>query len=300
VTGTNSDVKDRPLQVASYDATSRSFSAPMTIYTPPTDHRVGYPAFLPASDGVLFEHEIRKGGDNVVTTRNCARSELWWTKLDGNAPTSVPLARTNGKNGAASYLPTSGKNHGIAEAGDPSCGANETGNDDSTLSYEPTVLPIVAGGYAWVVFTSRRLYGNQLDQFPWNSWPPNYDTTDLAQAPVKKLWVAAIDLNAPAGTDPSHPAFYLPAQEILAGNSRGFWVLDPCRSDGTSCTSGDQCCNGYCQPDLSMSGSGMPGSLICANSAACAGLQEKCVVATDCCDSSNTCVNGFCATTPIL
>jgi len=32
--------------------------------------------------------------------------------------------------------------------------------DDSTLQYEPTVAPIVAGGYAWVVFTSRRLYGN--------------------------------------------------------------------------------------------------------------------------------------------
>ncbi len=34
--------------------------------------------------------------------------------------------------------------------------------DDTTLNYEPTVLPVVSGGYAWVVFTSRRLYGNQL------------------------------------------------------------------------------------------------------------------------------------------
>ena len=36
------------------------------------------------------------------------------------------------------------------------------------------------------------------------------------------------------GTDASHPAFYLPAQELLAGNARGFWVLDPCQTDGTS------------------------------------------------------------------
>ena len=50
--------------------------------------------------------------------------------------------------------------------------------------------------------------------------------SDGARRP-KKLWVAAIDLNAPAGTDPRHPAFYLPAQELLAGNARGFWVVDP-------------------------------------------------------------------------
>ena len=34
---------------------------------------------------------------------------------------------------------------------------------------------------------------------------------------------------------PSHPAFYLPAQELLAGNARGFWTVDPCHADGTSC-----------------------------------------------------------------
>ena len=63
-----------------------------------------------------------------------------------------------------------------------------------------------------------------------------------------KLWVAAIDLNAPAGTDPSHPAFYLPAQELLAGNSRGYWVVDPCHVDLTSCETGDECCGGFCRP----------------------------------------------------
>ncbi len=110
-----------------------------------------------------------------------------------------------------------------------------------------------------MVFTSRRLYGNQLTEVPWLSWPPDYDTTSLAQATVKKLWVAAIDLNAPPGTDLSHPAFYLPAQEILAGNSRGFWVLDPCKQNGQACQTGDQCCNGYCEAD------GEGGALVCAS-----------------------------------
>jgi hypothetical protein len=136
------------------------------------------------------------------------------------------------------------------------------------------------------------MYGNLLDQVPWLSWPPSYDTTDLAQAPVKKLWVAAIDLSAPAGSDASFPAFYLPAQELLAGNSRGFWVLDPCHADGTTCETGDQCCGGFCQ----LNGAG--GALVCSNappSNHCSQPQEKCATSADCCDATNLCVNGFCA-----
>jgi hypothetical protein len=107
---------------------------------------------------------------------------------------------------------------------------------------------------------------------------------------TKKLWVAAIDLGAAPGTDASHPAFYLPAQEILACNSRGFWVLDPCRDDGSSCTSGDQCCNGYCEPN------GPMGALVCSNPppGMCAGPMERCSSDADCCQGDDICVNGFC------
>jgi hypothetical protein len=106
----------------------------------------------------------------------------------------------------------------------------------------------------------------------------------------KKLWVAAIDLDAKPGTDASHPAFYLPGQELLAGNSRGFWVLDPCRADGDSCATGDQCCNGFCQPDDK-------GALVCGAKPptySCSGLQEKCETDVDCCDKSHSCIGGFC------
>ena len=107
---------------------------------------------------------------------------------------------------------------------------------------------------------------------------------------TKKLWVAAIDLGAAPGTDVSHPAFYLPAQELLAGNSRAFWVLDPCRNDGSSCESGDQCCNGYCEAN------GDGGALICSNTIpSCASIGDKCKVATDCCDPAAQCINNFCA-----
>jgi hypothetical protein len=289
VTGSLADIKDRPLMVSTYDNGSHTFGTPVTFYTPPTGERIGYPAFLPDSSGLIFEHEVRKGNDDtVMVTRNSARSELWWMK-NAASPMPVRLKTLNGVGATGSYLPTGAAQHGLNNTG------TEASYDDTTLDYEPTVLPIVAGGYAWVVFTSRRLYGNACVTDPWASSPGGYDLTDPAVAPTKKLWVAAIDLNAAAGTDPSHPAFYLPAQELTAGNSRGFWVLDPCRADGASCESGDQCCNGYCQPDPAN-----PASLVCSPTAACAGLQEKCTTAADCCDTTNSCINGFCAASQIL
>lgn len=291
VTGSTNDVKGS-LVVADYDKTSHAFSNVRTIASPASGQRIGYPVFLPDDSALVYETELRTSqADTVMVTRDGARSELWWVNLKGT-PKPVALAELNGKNGTTSYLPIGPNNHGIAGASDPRSSYSETGYDDTTLNYEPTVLPVVAGGYAWVVFTSRRLYGNQLTAVPWQSWPPDYDTTDLAQATVKKLWVSAVDMNAPAGSDPSHPAFYLPAQEILAGNSRGFWVLDPCRADGQSCQTGDQCCNGYCEP------SGDGGALVCGGAppnSTCSKPQEKCTTAADCCDSSNSCINGFCA-----
>jgi hypothetical protein len=254
--------------------------------TPQSGQRVGYPFFLPDDTGLLFETEVRAStSDSVMVTRNGARSELWWVNTAGT-PQPVALANLNGKG----YLPLGPNNHGGGTATDPQDSYSESGQDDTTLNYEPTILPVAEGGYAWVVFTSRRMYGNALQAVPYQSWPPSYDTTSLAQATVKKLWVAAIDLNAAPGTDPSHPAFYLPAQEILAGNSRGFWVLDPCKPDGQTCQSGDQCCNGYCEPN------GDGGALICSNTTpSCAGVSDKCKTAADCCDKTNTCVDGFCA-----
>jgi hypothetical protein len=291
-TGNTGDVAGKPIVVAAYDSTTQTFSNPQTVVTPTAAQlRIGYPVFLPDNSGILFESQVRKGcSDSVMVTRNGTRSQLWWTNIGAAAaPQPVALATLNG----TGYVPTAGNNHGVGNSTDPeNCGMNESTYDDTTLNYEPTVLPVVAGGYAWVVITSRRLYGNELTATPWQSWPPDYNTQDLSQAAVKKLWVAAIDLGAAPGADPSHPAFYLPAQEILAGNSRGFWVLDPCASDGTACQTGDQCCNGYCEPN------GDAGALICSNApvgTTCSAPQEKCTTAKDCCDMTNTCVNGFCA-----
>ena len=110
--------------------------------------------------------------------------------------------------------------------------------------------PVASGGYVWVVFTSRRLYGNVATSDPWLSDPRSYDDDQAREHHLQEaLGRGDRSRTPPAGTDPSHPAFYLPAQELLAGNARGFWVLDPCKPDGQSCESGDQCCNGFCEPD---------------------------------------------------
>ncbi len=243
----------------------------------------GWPSFLPSGKQVVFANATRGANSNetYMGTRDGERTELWWTS--STTENAVALNYLNGKDATdASYLPSGGNKHGTGDGI----------YDDSTLNYEPTVNPVLTGGYAWVVFTSRRMYGNLAVGDPWLSDPRDYDATDPSKITTKKLWVAAVRPDTPLGTDPSYPAFYLPAQELLAGNARGFWVLDPCAAEGTSCETGDQCCGGYCQP------SGTGGALVCSDTTtttSCAAEQEKCTTQADCCNGSAVCVNGFCS-----
>lgn len=149
---------------------------------------------------------------------------------------------------------------------------------DENKNYEPTTAPIASGGYFWAMFTSRRTYGNKLTG-------SEYET--------KRLWVAAIDPNAPDGVDPSHPAFFISGQELTSGNSRGFWALDACKPNGQSCESGDECCEGFCNP------SGEPPQFLCGpKDSSCSDEFEKCVTSADCCEAEFQCVNGVCTYIP--
>src|ERR1019366_2976780 len=211
-----------------FDKATSTFSGVQVLATMTGGKRAGFPSFFPTDDAVAFHYQL-VNANHLLNTWPGTASNLY--ALNGLNP-----------GGASSYLPTGPTNHAT----------------DSVLSYEPTVNPVSSGGYIWVIFTRRRLYGSVATTDPWQSDPRNYDATKVANAACKKLWVAAIDLNAKAGTDPSHPAFYLPAQELLAGNSRGYWVVDPCEQNGPSCLTGDQCCNGNCEP-------GGDGGLVCTN-----------------------------------
>jgi hypothetical protein len=270
------------MDVARPDANTFNFTNAKSVYTSAASSQIpGWPFFLPDNSGVVFELELAPGsGNEHLMTRKGARGELWWTDLAGHAHA---LDNANGDlTSGDPYLPSTAS----------------TGHaDDTVLQYEPTVAPIVAGGYAWVVFTSRRLYGNVATRNPYESDAREYDLTpgNSAGPTTKKLWVSAIDIPARSDSDPSHPAFYLPAQELYAGNSRGFWTLDACKADGQSCAGGDECCNGYC------SGGALP---VCGVKPpnACAAEYDACEVAADCCTDGAPlrCIGGHCATTILL
>jgi hypothetical protein len=144
------------------------------------------------------------GSNAQFETDNGATADLFWVDLATHQTTR--LDALDGYKNGQTYLP----------------------DNDPDLSFAPTVLPEAVGGYFWVVFTSHRGYGNTLASHDDNG----------------KLWVAALDINGSPSTDPSHPAFFLDGQETVADNLRGFWVLDPCKSSGNDCTSGDECCDG--------------------------------------------------------
>ncbi len=259
-----------------------TFSDFVNLHTPAAGQVALFPSYLPTNTGVVFQVETLSNGRFGETRSTCddpgpcssigTRAELWW--VDVATRRAQRLDKLNGRG----YVPAGPESH----------------DDDATLNYEPTVGPIASGGYAWVIFTSRRLYGNVATLNPWWSDPRFHDIS--ASPTPKKLWVAAIDLNAAPGTDPSHPAFYLPAQELLAGNSRGYWSADPCRADGESCGGGDECCGGFCVntgggPVCSSNPGGAPDG-----GAQCSREFDRCTVDADCCDATAVCAGNRCAT----
>ncbi len=212
---------------------------------------LGWPAFTPDSKWIIYH----AGSSNVYETDNGATADLFVTNTQSHVVTRLNQLDGYAANGAT-YLPA----------------------NDPNLSFAPTVLPVAVGGYFWAVFTSHRSYGNVF---------PTQKNNDQDG----QLWVSAIDLSPTEGVDPSHPAFYLDGQEDVADNLRGFWVLDPCKADGTACTGGDECCGGYCQQDGN-------GNFVCSpTSNGCSHDLDKCTTAADCCDATSQCINGHCAQT---
>ncbi len=150
------------------------------------------------------------------------------------------------------------------------------GTRDLGWNFEPAFAPVASGGYFWVVFTSRRTYGNLL-------------TGDKDH--TKQLWVVAIDEKPQLGVDASHPAFWLPGQSTDSINMRGYWALDPCKQDGQSCGSGTECCGGYCDQ-------GDAGAPVCRSvNNGCSQDGDHCDTSADCCNAASgvSCINQVCS-----
>lgn len=246
----------RGLAVMDFDAASRKASAYRVVYED-TQLFPGWPFFLPDNSALIFtrgdSQQFDGMGIGIAGSTIGPTSDIY--SLDLKSGEVTILARAMGFNSAAdaasgnTYLPF---------------GAVELHHN-----YFPTVSPVAAGGYFWLFFDSMRHVGNLGIQ--------------------RQLFGVAINILPPEefagsyGQDQSKPGFYLPGQEFGTANHRAFTALDPCREDGEPCTTGIDCCGGFCTDGVC----GRPEER-------CAETDEACTSNDDCCDDDDYCINGFC------
>ncbi|MGZ5967100.1 MAG: hypothetical protein ACXWP4_05495, partial [Polyangiales bacterium] len=235
---------------------------------------IAYPSATPDGKWVVYQ----RGSVNQDTRGQCLPGE---PSCRYDNASDLYLASATAKGAETALVKLNGSAYPFA-----------AGARDKSWNYEPTFAPVAAGGYYWVVFTSRRTYGNMYQG-------------DLATpAQVKQLWVAAIDPAAPPGTDPSHSAFRLPGQALTfndgsttqnALNMRGFWALEPCKTDLGECSAGSDCCGGFCdKKEGSATGTCQSAPPVCSADG------DKCKTDADCCGKADgaRCLGGFCSQKP--
>lgn len=168
-----------------YDAVNIHATGPTVLVeagADPAKNGITFPSVSPDGKWIVYH---RADYPNSLDTRTC-RGDLYLASVD-QPGLEHRLANVNGD-----LYPF------------------HAGDRDHSYNYEPTFAPLATGGYNWVVFTSRRTYGNRL--------------TGGKEA-VKQLWVFAIDQHPQPGQEPSHAAFWLPGQDLGTLNMRAFWAL---------------------------------------------------------------------------
>lgn len=235
---------------------------------------VKWPFFEPDSRSLLY---VQSNTDNYCrdeSTGNAAGRACKESVYGNSAPTSRgywPGSLYSIDTAAATPSTTKAELSKLNDAEDPA---------DADKAYQPTVLPFSSGGFRWVIFTSPRSYGNQLNQIG----------TDFTCG-ATMLWIAAVDDATAGGTDRSHPAFFLPGQNVLPistyehyVNERGYLVPSPCKTSGLSCSTSDECCGGtQCRVDTITDG--VP-SKTCKDPASCSAVGGACLTSADCCGGS--------------
>ena len=229
-----------------------------------------WPFFTPDGKGVIFSLTSDPDFASAFPGRDApSKSDLWYVDTE-----TLEVVRLNNAN------------KGLQEI-------------DEINNYYPTVLPIAVGGYFWMFWTAVRDYGHLV-----RGRDPNAIPNSVIDAEKKRIWVSAIKpkfvgteenpVNVPL-TDPSMPGFYADGQS-LSGNVRAFAALNPCLDNGAVCTSGIDCCCGYCLVDEA-AGTGT-GTCNC-EPPVCSKTNEKCETNDDCCPPEgnmpkNICLGGFC------
>jgi hypothetical protein len=152
------------------------------------------------------------------------------------------------------------------------------------LDYQPRFSPFAQGGYHWLSFLSRRVYGN-----------PQIGNSTRPEGLRQQIWVTAIRIGASPGEEPSSVPYWLPGQNPRSANISAFWAPRPCRPDGDACAVGSECCGGDCRPPA---GGGAP---VCSPPPAerCRTSGETCTTTADCCADMNlSCIARVCVEAP--
>lgn len=246
----------RDLAVSAFDELSNAVSTPITLVPAGADPNLNCIAF-PSMSPTIVDGELGER-TSIVYHRGAYPGSL----DTRTGPGSLYLASADQAGIEVRLAEANGDSYPFA-----------AGDRDRAFNYEPTFAPVLSGGYAWVVFTSRRTYGNRLVGGP---------------VDVKQLWVTAIDLAAEPGTDPSHPAFWVPGQDLGTLNMRGYWALNPCIASGESCQDSSECCNGNC----------VNGVCDGPDPNECAENGDFCTTKADCCEPTAECNAGECGQIP--
>jgi hypothetical protein len=292
------------LSTLDFHQTDKLFSNRRLITsTWPLGDALKWPTFESDSRSVIFQSTVpgdyccrnpswRKYGYMGPSNYYEDPGRLWSIDTRAAAPTPVELTRLN--------------------SGEQATDANK--------SYQPTMLPVAAGGYRWVVFSSTRPYGNsvnlpaiQQDFSDTSSYASSsYTPMENASEIQSQLWVAAIDDTASDATDRSHPAFWLPSQNYSDSaangyiNERGFWALDACHPTGSSaassCELDEDCCGGpsktaACRLDTPLKNPVTRHCQALPPTGDCAAASKSCGSSADCC-SGLICVGAQCAAPP--
>jgi hypothetical protein len=254
----------KSLQAAAFSRATNATSGQRTLFTESSSTlRPAWPFFLPDEKAIVFERtdsmDFSGMGAGLGGSTGAPKGDLWVVDLASG--TTTVLARAMG----------------FATPADAASGTTYLpfGSEETDKNYFPTVSPVAAGGYFWIFFDSLRHYGNLGLQ--------------------RQLWGAAVLISANGSykVDPSFPAFYVTGQEFGTGNHRAFTALDPCLAEGASCSTGVDCCGGFCSANGGATGTcGKPPA------AGCSSIDEACKASSDCCQAKTQgaqCISGFCA-----
>lgn len=148
-----------------------------------------YPAYAPDGKILVFDESTCNSGSQGG-------------ECDGDTDPTAKLFTVDGIAGGTPTELVRANAPGIADGG-------TTALASSFPKWNPFVFRHTGSGgrLAWMTFSSTRKYGLRS--------PPSGGTL---------LWMVAVDLDAPAGTDPSEAAFALPFQDLATSNHIGQWT----------------------------------------------------------------------------